>query len=69
MELRISCLKKHVIRFIGLQDDLVDWWNKYLRERTFCTPPKANGIDLDGLYNEISNRICIFETYNPVPDD
>ena len=69
MELASACINRQVMRFSILQDDLVEWWNKILREKSFCTPPNANGIDFDSFYNELSHRICLFETNNPDPDD
>ena len=31
MEIASACIKRQVIRFSRLQDDLVGWWNKCLR--------------------------------------
>ena len=50
------------------QDDLVPWWNKCLQERAFYTPPDANGIDFDSLYDELSHRASLFNKNNPDPD-
>ena len=66
MELASDCINRQVIRFSRLQDDLVEWLNKCLREKSVCTPPNANDID---LYDELSHRICIFEKNNPDTDD
>ena len=52
MELASACLNRQVIIFSRLRDDLVQWWNKCLQERAFSTPPDANGIDFDSLYDE-----------------
>jgi hypothetical protein len=68
MELASACINRQVIRFSRLQDDLVEWWNRCLREKSFCTP-NANGIHFDSLYDELSHRICIFETNNPDSDN
>ena len=35
--------------------------------KILCTPPNANGIVFDSLYDELSHRLCIFETNNPDP--
>jgi hypothetical protein len=69
VKLASACINRQVIRFSKLKDDLVEWWNRCLQEKSFCTPPNANGIDFDRLYDELSPRICIFETNNPDPDD
>jgi hypothetical protein len=53
MELASACINRQVIRFNRLQGDLVPWWNKCLQERNFSTPPDANGIDFDSLYDEL----------------
>jgi len=68
MKLASVCINKQVIRFITLKDDLVQWWNKCLREKAFSTPPNANGIDFDGLYDELSHKACLFNKINPAPD-
>ena len=44
------------------------WWNKCLQERAFSTPPDANGIDFDSLYDELSHRANLFNKNNPDPD-
>jgi len=68
MELASACINRQVIRFSRLQDDLVPWWNKCLQERAFSTPPDANGIDFDSLYDELSHRASLFNKNNPDPD-
>jgi len=57
VELANACINRQVIRFIRLQDDMVEWWNKCLRENSFCTPPNANDVDFDSLYDELSHRM------------
>ena len=68
MELTSACMNRLVIRFSILQGDLVGWWNRYLREKSICTP-NAIAIDFDSLYDELNHIICIFETNNRDPDD
>ena len=68
MELASVCINREVIRFSRLQHDLVQWWNKCLQERAFSTPPDANGIDFDSLYDELSHRTSLFNKNNPDPD-
>ena len=45
----------------------MQWWNKCLHERAFSTPPDANGIDFDSLYDELRNT-SLFNKNNPDPD-
>ena len=59
MELANACIDRQVIRFRRLQDDLLECWNKCLRERYFCTPPNANGINFDSLFNKLRHRTCL----------
>ena len=42
--------------------------SKCLQERAFSTPPDANGIDFDSLYDELSHRASLFNKNNPDPD-
>ena len=49
MELASACINRQVIRFSRLQDGLVECWNKCLQERSFSTPPNANGINFDSF--------------------
>ena len=39
-----------------------------LQKRAFSTPPNANGIDFDSLYDELSRRTCLFNKNNSDPD-
>ena len=68
MQLASACINRQVMTFSRLHDDLVQWWNKCLQDRAFSTPPNANGIDFDSLYNELSQRTCLFNKNNPDPD-
>jgi len=68
MKLGSVCINKQGIRFSRLQDDMLQWWNKCLREKAFSTPPNANGIDFDSLYDELNQRTCLFNKNNPDPD-
>ena len=68
MEIASACINRQVIWFSRLQDDLVTWWNKCLQERALSTPPDANGIDFDSLYDELNHRASLFNKNNPDPD-
>ena len=68
MQLASACINRQVIRCSRLQDDLVQWWNKFLQERAFSTPPDVNGIDFDSLYDELSHRTRLYNNNNPDPD-
>ena len=69
MELASACIDILVIRFSRLLDDLVEWRNKCLQEKSFCTLPNAYGIGFDSLYDELSHRTCFFNKNNPDPND
>ena len=69
MEIASACIDRQVIIFIRLQDDLVEWWNKCLQEKSFCTSPNAYCIDFDSLYGELSHKTCFFNKNNPDPND
>jgi len=69
IELASACVDRQVIRFSILQDDLVEWWNKCLRERSFCTPPNAKGFHFDCLYDDLSNTTCLSNKIYPDRDD
>ena len=69
MEIASACIDRQVIRFSILQGELVECWNKCLREKSFCTPPNPYGIDFDSFYDELSHRTCIFNKNNTDPDD
>ena len=56
-----------MIRFSRLQDDLVEWWDKCLREKSLCTPQNANGIGFDSLYDELSHRTCVSTKIIQIP--
>jgi hypothetical protein len=40
MELASACIDRQVIKFMRLQDELVEWRDKCVENKTFCTPPK-----------------------------
>ena len=69
MKLASACINRQVIKFSKLQDNMIEWWNKCLREKSFCTSPNTDDIDFDSLYDELNHRICIFETNNSDPYD
>jgi hypothetical protein len=55
--------------YINKQDNLVECWNKCLREKSFCTPLNANGVNIDSLFNELRHETYLFNKNNPDPDD
>ena len=69
MELASACIDRQEIRFSRLQDNLLESWNKCLRESSFWTPPNVNGIDFGSLYDELHHRTCLFNKTYPDPDD
>jgi len=60
MDLASVYLNKEVIKFCKLQYELVEWRNKCLQYKSFCTPPNTNAIDIDILYAELTHRKRLF---------
>ena len=69
IELASACIDREAIRFSRLQDDLVEWRNKCLQGKSFCTLSNAYGSDFDSLYYKLSHRTSILNKNNPDPDD
>jgi hypothetical protein len=53
MDLASPCIDRQVIAFCRLQDELVEWRDRCVQSKCFCTPPKANSIDFDTLLDEL----------------
>jgi len=60
MDLPSACIDKQVIKFGKLQNQLVEWWNKFLPSNTFCTPPNTDVIDFDTLWNKLQYKTRYF---------
>jgi hypothetical protein len=56
MELASACIDRRVIKFGRLQDELVEWRNKCLEAKTFCTSPNTDAIDFKTLCDELCYR-------------
>jgi len=67
MDLENFCIDRQVIKFCRLQDELVDWREKWFQCKSFCTPPNTNAIDLDTLYDELNYRTRLYN--QSYPDD
>jgi hypothetical protein len=57
MELASACIDRRVIKFGRVQDELVEWRNKRLGSKTFCTLPNTDAIDFDTLYHKLCYKI------------
>jgi len=53
MDLVSGCINREVIKYGRLQDELLEWRNKCLQYKSFCTPPETNAIDFNILWNEL----------------
>ena len=53
MKLASGCIDREVIKYGRLQDELLEWHNKCLESKSFCTPPDTNAIDFNTLWNEL----------------
>lgn len=61
MDLASACIDRHVLKFCRLQDDMVEWRDKCVESKCFCTPPNTNAIDFDALWDELTykeNKSC-----------
>jgi hypothetical protein len=67
MDLASVCIDRQVNKFCRLRDKLVEWHNKCFESKSFCTPPIANAIDFDILFDEVRYRTRHFN--QSYPDD
>jgi|GEM_PF-6876689 len=56
MDLAIACIERQLIKFCRLQDELVEWRDKCVESKCFCTPSNTNVIDFDALWDELSYK-------------
>ena len=42
--------------FCRTQDESVEWRDKYVESKCFCSPPNTNAIDLDTLWDELTYK-------------
>jgi len=56
MDLASGCIDREVIKYGRLQDELLEWRNKCLESKSFCTPPETNAIDFNTLWNELKYK-------------
>ena len=49
MDLASGCIEREVIKYGGLQDELLEWRNKCFESKSFCTLPETNAIDFNTL--------------------
>jgi len=61
MDLASACPEREVIRSCRLQVELVEWRDKCVESKCFCTPPNTNTIDFDAFLDELTykNQSCI----------
>jgi len=53
MDLASACIDRHVIKFFRPQDEQLEWRNKCVESKCFCTAPNKNAIDFDALWDEL----------------
>ena len=56
MDLARACINREVIKYGGLQDELLEWRNKCFDTKSFHTPPDTNGINFVALWNELKYK-------------
>jgi hypothetical protein len=59
MDLAGSCVNRQILELFRLHDELLEWRNKCIESKSFCTSPETNAIDFETLYDEI-----MFKTYH-----
>jgi len=65
MKLASARIDRQVIKFCTLQEELIERWNRWLRGKTYCTPPNTNAIDFLTLWGEVTYRTRLFEQWYP----
>jgi len=55
MDLASGCIDREVIKYGRLQDKLLEWRNKCIESKSFCTP-ETNAIDFNTLWNELKYK-------------
>jgi hypothetical protein len=67
MDLASACIDRQVIKFMRLQDELVEWREKCVESKSFSNPPNTNAIDFETLYDELGYKTNLFS--KPYPDN
>jgi len=56
MDLASGCIDRHVIKFCRCQEELLEWRDKCVESKCFSTPPNTNAIDIDELWDELTEN-------------
>jgi hypothetical protein len=54
MDLAGSCINRQILKLFHLHDELLEWRNKCVESKSFCTPPETKAIDFETLYDAAS---------------
>jgi len=65
MNLASVCINRQVFKFCRLQEELVEWGNRWLQGKTYRAPPNTIAIDFLTLWSEVGYRTRLFEQWNP----
>jgi hypothetical protein len=68
MDLASAYIDRKVLKFMRLQDKLVEWLDNCFESKSLCTPPNINSIDFKTLYDEVVYRTCLFNKSYPDSD-
>ena len=52
VELASSCIDREIMKLFKLHEDLIQWRNKCIESKSFCTLPKTSDIDFETLYDD-----------------
>jgi len=47
---------REMIKYITLEEELVEWRDKCFESKSFCTPPDIYAIDFNALWNELKYK-------------
>jgi hypothetical protein len=50
MDLVGSCINGQILKPFHLHDDLIEWHNKCVESKSFCTRPERKAIDFETLF-------------------
>jgi hypothetical protein len=64
MDLACGCIDREVIKYGGLQNELLEWRKKCFGSKSFCTPPDTNAMDFSTSWNVLKYKNSSFSDDN-----
>jgi len=56
LDLASACIDREEIKYGRLQEELLEWCNKFFESKSFCIPPDINAIDFNTFSNELKYK-------------